>query len=383
MLGSIEKLALQPLGFTVGAVGSGRGCIPQSIILGGVGNIPGIVNLEGIGAFQIPEVPHRIAEDNTVIMALGQILGDGILQDSRHIALRSGDGHGNQTGIGIVVALGITEIVLLAQLGGRRDIPAVHLFKGVGIAAPGNHDLFLEFHIGRTVMAGIEQIVGIVDLHHRAGTGPSILTAAAVSFQNRLVILGIGHKIGGGCKINGVVVGVAAILQIVYVVDTVLVIGHGVAHIGLAGAIHIGEEIGSIFIGGFLAAGSSEGREILVIAAGLNFIGGFRIPQSIQGQIRLNLVFIKVPGGGHGGIAVPALQHITLPLYILRLGDLAALFQSLSSRIFTAVIIRVEVNGIGAAGLAAAQQQTENQQQPYQALFHFGLLVSVALTEGM
>ena len=381
MLGGIEELALQPHGVTIGTVPAVRGGIPEGVVLGGVGHIPGITHLKGIGTFQIPEVAHRVGENDSVIVAFAQILGNRVLQDSCGAALRSGDGHLDQPGIGIIVALGVPEIILLPQFGGRIDIPAFHLFEGIGITALGNHDLFLKLRIGSTGVSGIEQIVGTVNLHHRTGTGPGILTAAAGGFQNGSINLGVGDKIGGGSQINGMVVGIAAILQIVDVVDTILVVGHGVAHIGLVDTIHSRQEVGAVFVGRLLTAGGSEGGEILVMIGAADCIPGICIPEGIQSQIGFNLVFFKIPGGGHGCVGIPALQHIAIPLYILRLGDLSALFQGQSSRIFAAV--GVKGNGVGAAGGTAAQQQAEGQQYPNQALFHFGLLVSVALTEGM
>ena len=381
MLGSVEQLAFQTLGLTVRAVGFAGRCVPEGIILSGVGNIPGITDLEGIGTLQIPEIANGIGEDHTFIGDVAQIFTQRVLQDSGSAVLRGGEGHGDLAGGRIIVALGVTEIVLLTQISRGSDIPALDLFKGIQIVTLGDHDFFLEFHVGCAVVTSIEQIIDIVNLHHRAGADPCILTAAAGGFQNRCVILRVGHKVGGGCQINGMVVGIAAIFQIVDVVDTVFVVGHGVAHIGLIGSVHAGQEIGGVFIGGFLTAGGSEGGEILVVAAGLDLIGSICIPQSVQGQIGLNLVFAKVPGGGHGCVRVPALQHIAIPLYIFRLGDLAALFQRQGSGIFAAV--GVKGNGVGAAGGAAAQQQTENQQYPDQAFFHKSLLVSVALAEGM
>ena len=383
VLGSIEELAFQPLRLAVGSVLAGRRSIPQGIVLSGIGHIPGIADFESVRAFQVPEISNGIGKNHAVIVTLRQIFIDGILQDPRGTTLRSRDRHGDQTGIRIVVALGIPEVILLPQLGRRIDIPPLNLLKGIQIIALGDHDLFLKFHIRRAVMTGIEQIVDIIHFHHRAGSDPGILPAAAGGFQHRRIDLGVGDKIRSGCQINGMVVGIAAILQIVDVVDTVLIIGHGIAHIRLVDAIHPRQEVSAVFVCGLLAAGRSKGRKILIVPAGLNFIGSLRVPQGIQRKIRLDLIFFKIPGSCHSCVGVPALQHIAIPLDILRLGDLAALFQSQRGRIFAAVKIRVKGNGIRAAGLATAQQQAQNQQRPDQAFFHNSLLMSVALTEGM
>ena len=61
------------------------------------------------------------------------------------------------------------------------------------------------------------------------------------------------------------VVAVAALFEIIDVIGAVLIIGHGVAHIGLADAVDGGQEEGLVFIGRFLAAGGAQRGEILIV----------------------------------------------------------------------------------------------------------------------
>ena len=212
-------------------------------------------------------------------------------------------------------------------------------------------------------MAGVEQIVSTIHLHDGAGADPGILTAAAGGLQNRLVDFGISDKIGGGGQINGVVIRVAAVFQIVDVVNTVLIVRHAVAYIGLLGSVHTGEEVRGVLVGRFLTAGASEGGEILIITTCLDLVGSFRIPQRIQGQIGFHFVFREIPGDCHCGILIPAPEHIALPDGSFRLLDLLAAVDDQRIVVFAAMVIAFETNLIRSAGGTAAKQQTQRHTQ--------------------
>lgn len=91
-------------------------------------------------------------------------------------------------------------------------------------------------------MTRIEEVVAVLHLHNGACARPAILASTAIALQNGLVIFSVGDEILGGRQIDGVVEGVAALLQVVDIVHAVLVIGHGIAHIRLADAIHRRQE---------------------------------------------------------------------------------------------------------------------------------------------
>ena len=90
------------------------------------------------------------------------------------------------------------------------------------------------------------------------------------------------------------VVAVAALFEVIDVIGAVLVVGHGVAHIGLVDAVHGGAEEGRVFIGRFLAARGAQGGKVLV----LHILG--------KG---ISLRLGRFGGGGGGFLAPAARQH--------------------------------------------------------------------------
>ena len=114
-------------------------------------------------------------------------------------------------------------------------------------------------------MAGVEEIVGILHLHHSAGPGPSVLAACAAGLNDGIVHFGICQEIPGGGQVQGMVVGVPAFFQVVDVIGPVLIVRHGIPHIGLVDTVNRRQEKVHILISGFLASGGPEGRKVLVI----------------------------------------------------------------------------------------------------------------------
>ena len=265
MLGCIEQLAVQPPGFAIGAVGRIGHGIPERIILGGIGQIIFIPQPEGIAALQVPEIALTVGKDDSVICDAAQITAEGVFEDAGHAALRGSYGQGDSIGFRVIIRLRIPEIALLADLIGRRNGPVFHLFKMGWVAAPGQHDLLHIFiGLGRS-MTGVEEEVLILHLHHGAGARPAVLSAAAGGFHDGIVIFGVCHKILRRGQIDGVVVAVAAFLEVVDVIGAILIVGHGVAHIGLLDTVDGGLEEAPVFISRFLAARGAQAGKILVL----------------------------------------------------------------------------------------------------------------------
>ena len=165
------------------------------------------------------------------------------------------------------------------------------------------------------------------------------------------------------------IVGITAILQIIDVVNAVLIVGHGVAHIGLADTVNRRQEPGLVLIGIFLAACGFQGRKILVAAGFGNGVSGGLVPQRIQRHVGLDLFRLKIPHIGHRSILIPAQEFIALPDGIGRLLELLA---AVDGHSFTAL----KGNGVGAAGTGGKQadQHAQGQQDRKKFLVHLCLL---------
>ena len=61
------------------------------------------------------------------------------------------------------------------------------------------------------------------------------------------------------------VVAVAALFEVIDIIGAILIVGHGVAHVGLIDAVDGGAEKGFVFVGRFLAAGGAQGGKVLVL----------------------------------------------------------------------------------------------------------------------
>ena len=262
MLGGIEELAVQPDRIAVGAVGRIGHGVPQGIILAGIGQVVFFTHLKGIGALQVPEGAGGIGEDDAVVGDGLQIPGQGELDDPGLVGLSGGDGQGDGVRGLVVIGLRIAEVVLLPQLGGRDQLPIGHLLEGSEVGALGHQDLLLELVAVGEGVAGVEEVINVLHLHHRAGADPAVLAAAAGGLQDHVILLGVGDEILGGGQIDGMVVGVAALLQIVDVVGAVLIVGHGVPHEGLGPVVLGGQEKGFVGIRGLLAAGGPKHAEV-------------------------------------------------------------------------------------------------------------------------
>ena len=198
VLGGVEQLAVQPLGFAVGAVGRVGHGVPEGVVLGGIGEVILVAQLEGVAAFQVPEAANGVGEDHAVIGDVAEITTQGVFEDAGHAALGGGDGQGDGVSRRVIIRLRIAEIPLLADLGGRGDVPALNLFKLGGSCSLSQHDLFHVFVGFGGGMAGVEEQVFILHLHNGAGARPAVLTAAAVGFDDGIVVFRIGNKILGG-----------------------------------------------------------------------------------------------------------------------------------------------------------------------------------------
>ena len=322
VLGGIEQLAVQPGGCAVGAVGGLSHGIPEGVVLAGIGQVPGAADLEGVAALQVPERLRRIGEDDAVIGHGLEIGAEGEFQDPGDAALGRRHGQGDRLCLRIVIGLRVAKILLLTQLSRRDDLPALQLFEGGGTVACGYQNLFFIFQRGGVAVTGIEEIIGLPHLDHGPGTDPAVLSAGTGRLQNGRVMLGIGQEIGGGGQIGRVIVGIAAILEIVDIVDAVLIVGHGVAHIGLYAVIQGRAEEGGIVVGLLLAAGRPECREVLVVALDGNFVAGISIPGGIERQVGLDLILLQIPGLGEIRILIPARKHIALPHRVVHRRDL-------------------------------------------------------------
>ena len=265
MLGGIEQLAIQPPGLAIGAVRCIRYRIPEGVILGRIGQIILVPQPEGVAALQVPEIALTVGKDDSVICDAAQITAEGVFEDASHAALRGSYGQGDSIGFRVIIGLRIPEVALLAEFVGWRDRPVLHLLEMGEVLSPCQHDLLHVFIGLSRGVAGVEEEVLILHLHHGAGAGPAVLTAAAGGLDDGIVVLGVGDEIFRCGQIDGVVVAVAALLEVIDVIGAVLIVGHGVAHIGLIDAIDGGTEEGLVFVGRFLAAGRAQGGKILVL----------------------------------------------------------------------------------------------------------------------
>ena len=204
-------------------------------------------------------------------------------------------------------------------------------------------------------MSGVEQVILIFHLHHRAGADPAVLTAVAGGFQHRSVVLGIGDEISSGRQIDGVVKGITAIFQVVDVIHAVFIVRHGVAHIGLLGAVHFRQEKVQVLVGILLTAGGEQRGKVLVIRGGCEAVAGVLVPTGIQGQVTLDLILLQVPRGGKTGIGVPAKEHIAVTCRRFQLGQLFAGCDGDIGDLLAAVVISFKRNGV--RGLITAAQQ--------------------------
>ena len=259
MLRGVEQLGIQAFRIAVRAVGRVGNSVPERIILGGISQIVFVAQLKGVAAFQVPEVVHLVREDDSVISGVLQVRAHGILQDPGDAALGGGDRHHDGIAFRVVIGLRIAEVALLADLGRRGDLPAFDLLELVRAGSLRHHDL-LHVLIGvRRCMAGIEQVVGILHLHHRSGADPAVLPAAAAALHDGIIVFRIGHKVLRGRQVNGVVVGIPALLQVIDVIRPVLIVGHRVADVRLVDSVYRRPEKDSVLICRLLASRGSQG----------------------------------------------------------------------------------------------------------------------------
>ena len=165
----------------------------------------------------------------------------------------------------VIIRLRITEIPFLSQFGRRCDFPAFHLLKLIRSSSLRYHDFFhILIDIGRS-MAGVEEIIGILYFYNRTRACPSVLSAAAAALQDGIVVFGIGYEVLCCRQVNRVVVGIAALFQVIDIPGTVLVIGHCISYIRLVDSVNGRPEKGSVLIGFLLASRCPQCGKILVI----------------------------------------------------------------------------------------------------------------------
>jgi len=93
--------------------------------------------------------------------------------------------------------------------------------------------------------------------------------------QHDRILLGIGDKVLGGRQIDRVVIGIAALLEIVDVIGAILIIRHRIADIPLHAAVLFGQEEGAVGVGVLLAArGTQRGKVRLVFGIDERFAVG-------------------------------------------------------------------------------------------------------------
>ena len=160
-------------------------------------------------------------------------------------------------------------------------------------------------------MPSIEEEVLPVNLNDRARADPAVLAAAAGGLQHRFVILRVREEVRGRDEIGRVVVGIAGLFQVVDVVDAVLIVGHGVAHEGLAGPVHLREEEEIIVIGILLASRRAQARKVLVVSRLLDRVSRVLVPGSVERQVAFDFVRVG-PGFGQILVLVPAFEDIAL-----------------------------------------------------------------------
>lgn len=311
MLGGVEEFVVEPGGLAVRPVGAVGAGVPKRVILAGIADVPGVADPEGIAALEVPEVAGGVGEDDAVIADGFQIRAQGVLEQSGHTALRRRDGQNDVAGRLVHIGLRIAEVVFLAEGGRRGDLPALLLLKGKGTIAHGDHDLLGIFQRAGAAVPSIEEEVLPVNLNDRARADPAVLAAAAGGLQHRFVILRVREEVRGRDEIGRVVVGIAGLFQVVDVVDAVLIVGHGVAHEGLAGPVHLREEEEIIVIGILLASRRAQARKVLVVSRLLDRVSRVLVPGSVERQVAFDFVRVG-PGFGQILVLVPALKDIAL-----------------------------------------------------------------------
>ena len=287
MLRGIEELSVQPLCFPVRAVGSVRHRVPEGIVLCGIGQVILVPDPERVAALQVPEVFLRcVCKNDPVVIRLLQVSAQGIFEDPGFSVLRGSHRHVDHVVLCVIVCLRIPEIPLLSQFSRRCDLPAFHLLKLIRSSSLRYHDFFhILINIGRS-MAGVKEIIGVFYFYNRTRACPSVLPAAAAALQDGIVVFSIGHEVLCCRQVNRVVVGIAALFQVIDIPGTVLIIRHRIAHIGLVDAVNGRPEKGSVLIGFLLASRCPQCGKILII---LN--SGKRFPafRSCRGSCRRGL----------------------------------------------------------------------------------------------
>ena len=115
MLGRVKQFPVQAFRLPVRAVPGFGSSVPERVVLGGIGQVPGITQPERIAAFQVPETAHGIGKDDPVICHILQVSADRILQDPGNAALGRGNRQGDRIRLLVIVCLRIAEIVLLPE----------------------------------------------------------------------------------------------------------------------------------------------------------------------------------------------------------------------------------------------------------------------------
>ena len=160
-------------------------------------------------------------------------------------------------GFFVKIPLGITEIALLIQRVVRGDFPAGNLFERIEVGSFGEHDGLAVLKRVRISVAGVEKVVGIIHLNNGAGADPFVLRRTILRHQDWIVVFGIGEKIGCGGQIDRMTIGIAALLQIINIVDAVFVIRHAVADKGLDHTVFFRKEI-NLVIGSRCGCGGQK-----------------------------------------------------------------------------------------------------------------------------
>ena len=245
--------------------------VPEDAVLRGEGEIPLVADPEGVRALEIPHVAHDllgIGEDDAAVLRVAQIAVQSVFDHPADVVLRRRDGERDGIRRLVVIGLRIAEVVLLPELRGRRDLPPLLLLKGREARAFGDHDGLVD--VAAVVMAGIEEVVFLPHLDDGTRAHPRVLFGSARGLENGLLHFLVGDEVLCGREIERVVVGIAALLQVVDVVDAVLIVGHGVAHIGLLAAVLLGEEEVAVVVGLLHRPRRAVGREVLVVLVVVN-----------------------------------------------------------------------------------------------------------------
>ena len=271
-LGGVEEVPVEGLGLgLIHAVARIRRGVPQNAVLRGEGEVPLVADLEGVRALEVPHVAHDllgVGEDDAAVLRVAQIAFQGVFYHPADVVLRRRDGERDGVRRLVVVGLRVAEVVLLPEFRGRLDLPARLLLKGRGARALGDHDGLVD--VAAVVVAGVEEVVLLPHLDDGTRAHPRVLFGAARGLENGLLHLFKGDEVLGRREVQRVVVGIAALLQIVDVVDAVLVVGHGVAHIGLVAVVLLGEEEVAVIVSLLHRPRRAVGREVLVVLVVVN-----------------------------------------------------------------------------------------------------------------